>query len=370
MGEIHLPGLEISPGRNLIKQRRLPSSGEICVYPGQRVQHDTVVALLNPRGYLETVDVARILEIPSVLVPDALLRKVGDRVLAGEVIARYRSTLGLFNRECRAPMAGTLERLFPATGRVTIRSLPVALRAYVPGEVVRVIPGELVSIRLGAALVQGIFGVGGEGWGELCLVGERTAPIRSRDIGPQHSGKILVGGVWDDYEALTRVREVGAVAVITGGLHKRDLDRIAGRVIGTGVTGHEDTTLITVLTEGFGAIPMSQRTYRLVQELDGRQAAVSGATQVRAGVVRPEAVIPLDLAQDHAPPLPGPATVFVGTPVRIISPRHFGAIGTVVDLPLQRVTLETGSQVQVAAVRLDSGELVMVPRSNLELYAR
>ena len=48
--------------------------------------------------------------------------------------------------------------------------------------------------------------------------------------------------------------------------------------------------------EGFGDIAMAQRTFELMRSHDGRMASVNGATQIRAGVMRPEIVIPLDAA--------------------------------------------------------------------------
>jgi hypothetical protein len=371
MSGIYLPGLTISDGRLLTKERRLPAAGEVLVGLGQEVEHDTVVAHINPRGYLEMVDIARALEIPSFLAGDALLCAPGDRVTAGTVIARYRSTFGLFNRECRAPISGTVERFFPATGRLTIRSLPVPLRAYVPGRVTRVRPGESVAISLTACQVQGIFGVGGEGWGRLRVVASPGAVVRPEDLGEDLAGQVLCGGAIFSREALLKARAAGAVAVVTGGAHKRDLERLTGRVIGAGVTGHEDCGLTVILTEGFGPVAMGERAFALLAAMEGRPAAVSGVTQVRAGVVRPEVVIPVDAAAGGpGPGRPQAPPVTVGMVVRIISPRRFGQTGVVCALPPDPERLETGSLVKVAVVRVESGETVTIPRCNLELVER
>ena len=58
------------------------------------------------------------------------------------------------------------------------------------------------------------------------------------------------------------------------------------------ITGSERIGLTVVITEGFGEIAMSERTFRILQQREGRQASVN-ATQIRAGVMRPEIVIPV-----------------------------------------------------------------------------
>ncbi len=53
------------------------------------------------------------------------------------------------------------------------------------------------------------------------------------------------------------------------------------------------------MTEGFGRMTMAKRTFELLRGSGGRKASVNGATQIRAGVMRPEIVIPA-----RGPPAP------------------------------------------------------------------
>jgi len=128
-------------------------------------------------------------------------------------------------------------------------------------------------------------------------------------------------------------------------------------------------TITLVVTEGFGEIAMAERTFQLFSAREGDEAAVNGATQIRAGVMRPEIVIPLgdkDLQQQTE----GPHTaglLELGTFVRIIRDPHFGQIGTVADLPAELQALESGSKARVLVVSFNSGERVTVPRANVEL---
>jgi hypothetical protein len=114
---------------------------------------------------------------------------------------------------------------------------------------------------------------------------------------------------------------------------------------------------------------MAQRTWQLLASRVGQPAAVNGATQIRAGVMRPEIVIPLaELATaEDAGPSRSAGYLSVATPVRIIRDPYFGLIGKVAELPAELQVLASGSKARVLQVELDSGKLVTVPRANVEL---
>ena len=59
------------------------------------------------------------------------------------------------------------------------------------------------------------------------------------------------------------------------------------------ITGQEEIGLTIVLTEGFGQLAMAAETFDLLKQHEGEPAALNGATQIRAGVLRPEIAIPL-----------------------------------------------------------------------------
>ena len=91
---------------------------------------------------------------------------------------------------------------------------------------------------------------------------------------------------------------------------------------------------------------MAERTFDLLASRKGMKTSISGATQIRAGVIRPEVVIPLDdstaagrgKARDEDAPSSG---LVVGSPVRTIREPYFGRIGSVIELPPELQKLET-----------------------------
>jgi hypothetical protein len=122
-----------------------------------------------------------------------------------------------------------------------------------------------------------------------------------------------------------------------------------------------------ILTEGFGEIPMAQRTWDLLSSLEGELASIDGATQIRAGVIRPEVIVTrADAASGGSEEEPD-QTLEPGSRVRLIRAPHFGSLGTVVALPVELADIETESSVRIAVVKLDTAGEARVPRANLEI---
>ena len=112
------------------------------------------------------------------------------------------------------------------------------------------------------------------------------------DIKIEHKGKIIVGGSLVTAEALNRAVEVGVKGVIVGGYDAEDLKEFLGYDLGVAITGTEEKGITLVVTEGFGKIQMAKKTYDLLKQSVGMKTSINGATQIRAGVIRPEVVIP------------------------------------------------------------------------------
>jgi hypothetical protein len=257
------------------------------------------------------------------------------------------------------------------TGQVLIRGEPIQVQidAYIDGTVIDVQGREAVVIETRGALAQGILGVGGEAHGKLkALCDAPETACRADLIGEDCKDCILIGGGRVTLDALKRAREAGAAAVVTGAIDDRDLDTFMGRPLGVAITGQEDLGLSVVLTEGFGDTPMRHRTFELLAERDGRRASVNGATQIRAGVIRPEVVVPEPGSTWEARDETETRGLAVGSPVRLIRPPTFGELAEIVELPEELTEIETEAEVRVARVRLErSGEVITVPRANMEI---
>jgi len=370
MSIAYAPGLKVL-GRTRHRVRRLmPIAGEVLVTVGQRVHALDAVARASLPGDVTPLNVANLLSCQPADVPGCMVTKVGTRVAADEIIARTKGIFGLLKSECRSSVSGTIEAISGITGQVMIRGepQPVIVDAYLGGTVVEVLPTEGAVIEAEVALVQGIFGVGGEAHGPLRLAAARPDETIHEDlIKPGMSGAVVVGGARVTSQALRKAREVGVAALVSGGIDDADLRDFLGYDLGVAITGSETTGLTLIITEGFGDISMADRTLRLLRSLEGHHAAVNGTTQIRAGVIRPEVLVPLPPSSMPSPTASSGGALSIGAPVRVIRDPHFGLIGCVASLPEQPHVLESGSRARVLEVRFDSGESVMVPRANVEL---
>ena len=376
MGTAYTPGLTVNADHVTTKRRQLPLAGEVLVEEGQLVRHDTPVARAELPGDIETIRLADRMQLDTEELEGKVRVSIGDSVSRGQLLAESPGLFGWFRSEVLSPIGGTVEFYSGATGHLGIRRPPthVEVRAYVSGRVVDVVAKEAVLVRTRGAFIQGIFGVGGERHGEIAI--GVAAPDETMDpdrLDEGVRGKVLVAGAHTDHAALTRAASLGAAAVVAGGIDDADLRAFLGYDIGIAVTGDEDTPLTVIVTEGFGRIPMARRTFELLTSLQGRFAAVNGATQIRAGAIRPEIIVPHAGVGDQ--PLGEEAgrvrldsqQLVIGTPVRAVRHPYFGAIGSVSALPPEPVRIPSGASVRVLAMRLADGTEVTLPRSNVEI---
>ncbi len=366
----YTPGLKIKRVTVVRKERKLPIPGDVLVNEGDQVSFDTIVARTFVPGDPYLIKVARELGLPPEDIKFYLLKKKGDRVKEGEVIARYRTLFGLINKEVVSPTNGVVEDVSMTTGRIIIRGdpKPVELTAYVAGKVAKVLPGEGVIVETRGAFVQGIFGVGGETNGEIrVLVHSPSDVLDVNMLDDDCRGKIVIGGSLITKEALERAISLGVGGIVVGGIKDTDLMDVVGYEIGVAITGHEEIGLTLIITEGFGKMAMSRKAFDIFKEFEGYRAAMNGATQIRAGVIRPEVVIPHEKKISESELLELDKGIKPGTIVRIIREPFFGEIGKVVSLPVELQLIETESKVRVAEIELEDGRRVVVPRANLEI---
>jgi hypothetical protein len=102
--------------------------------------------------------------------------------------------------------------------------------------------------------------------------------------------------------------------------------------------------------------------------VEGKVASIDGATQIRAGVIRPEILVPGDAAAPGAVAEGVVQQVLApGSRVRVIREPLFGQLAKVAALPAELREIETEARVRVAEVELDDGQRVVIPRANLEI---
>ena len=112
---------------------------------------------------------------------------------------------------------------------------------------------------------------------------------------------------------------------------------------------------------------MAQKTFDLLKSLEGRMASVNGATQIRAGVIRPEVIVPQDGSGDDARQSKAEGGLELGMAVRVIRQPNFGQIGKVTQLPVELQQIESEAKARVLEVELENGTRALLPRANVEI---
>jgi len=374
MAHAYTPGLQIKDRIKCRVQRLLPISGDVIVSKGDHVEAQTVVARSEQPGDIFPVNLANMLALPPGEVPSAMHVSLGTAVEQGDELAESKGIFGFFKQKFNSPANGTIESVSNVTGQVIIRGapIPVEVTAFVKGTVVEIVPGEGAIVETTAAFMQGIFGIGGEAFGEVHLaVDSPDADLTPASLNESMRGKVVVGGSRIHGDTVARARELGISAIISGGIDDQDLKEILGYDLGVAITGTENLGITLIITEGFGEIAMANTTFALLKSLNGKLASVNGATQIRAGVMRPEIVVPIeeDKSISETAAKVGGGVLAVGSPVRLIRDPYFGRLGNVTALPSEPQVLESGSKARVLEVNCANGESVTVPRANVEIIA-
>ena len=370
MAHSYTPGLKVLKKTIFKKERILPLKGDVLVKSGDTLNPDTVVASTNLPGNVQMLKVSNILNIDPKDVVEALQVKEGQEVNKGDIIAETAGIFGMFKSSVESPVNGTIESISKTSGRVVVREapIPVEVDAYVSGVVDEVIENEGIVLKSNAAFIQGIFGIAGEKRGDLMLVSSNPSEELTADlIKPEMKGKILIGGSFLSLDAYKKALSVQVAGIVVGGFNYYDLKAILGYNLGVAITGTEKLNTALIVTEGYGSIPMSEATYSLLKENNGKAASINGATQIRAGVIRPEIVIPIETGNtDEDSQSKMPEGIKEGSTVRVIRSPNFGKIGKVISLPTELNKMESETMVRVAEIGID-GKNILIPRANLEM---
>lgn len=319
-----------------------------------------------------TVDVASELGCKPQELPGNMLRHVGQEVKKGQMLAKKGEIQAFFTKTSLSPISGIVSEINDRTGKVTI-SRPfkeVVVSAYISGTVSEVLPGSGCVVETPGTKLNGIFGIGKETHGELrVLTGGPDEVLTPEMIGPDCAGKVIVGGSFASNEALTKALELGVKAVVTGTVNYFNLTKSLGAKLGVGITGQEDINMTVVLMEGFGRLAMRREVWEVFRALEGLPASVNGATQIRAGAIRPEVIVPLP---GYDGPIGEDAVIDedlrVGMRVRAVCEPHFGMVGTIGEIVREPRAVESEARVPVIVVRVADGRSVAVPRANVEVF--
>ena len=369
MSKSYTPGLKILENTKVSKERILPLKGEVHVKENNQVDSKDIVASTEIPGNVQMVNVANQLNIDSKDVPGCMIARLDESVKKGQVIGRSKGLFGLFKSEVKSPIDGKLINISEVTGQAIISEKPLSIQidAYIPGTITKVIEKEGVIINSIGTFVQGILGISGESQGVMKVIAQSPSDqIKTTDLNEDLKDQIIVCGSYIDIDIYEKAKKIGIKGIVCGGFDYKNISKILGKPLGVAITGTEQTMNL-ILTEGFGQINMAQKTYDILKSNDGKYVSINGATQIRAGVLRPEIFIKSSEQIDSKVFNEKDLVISEGSLVRVIREPYFGKLGKVVSLPSQLMKMRSETQVRVAEVQFDNGGKEIIPRANLEV---
>lgn len=165
-------------------------------------------------------------------------------------------------------------------------------------------------------------------------------------------------------DALLKAHEAGVQAVVGASALAADMVHLMGEDLGRGVTGSESMGLAVVLTEGFGRLEMDDELWALLSRHRGSTACVRAETQMRAGVIRPEVILP---GADSTLSIErGSGELRVGATVRIVREPGFMQRGIVEGL-MGASDVGNGIRAPALRVALEDGSVLTVLQANVEV---
>ena len=365
MSKSYTPGLKVLKSTKIVKDRILPLKGKVCVSDRQEVKSDTIVASTELPGNVHMVNVANELNLEPDQISDSMLVDLQSAVKKDQIIARSKGVFGMFKSEVKTPVNGKVESISNITGQVVISEEPITIKvdAYIPGNIEKIYKNEGVCVNSYGAFIQGIIGIGGEKQGKLKVLESNKKEI----LNNQMKDKIIVCNSYVDYDFYNKAKDLGVKGIICGGFDYNNISKILGYKLGVAITGTEKTTTL-IITEGFGEIDMSKRTFDLLKDNNNKDVSISGATQIRAGVMRPEIFICTNESFIKNKELDDENLIIsIDSIIRVIREPFFGKIGKVISLPSNLKLMKSETKVRVAEIEFSDGLKEIIPRANLEV---
>lgn len=163
----------------------------------------------NPKRV--SLHLALLLKTKPSKVKKSLLKKIGEEINEGEIIAQKSHFLG--KRRVKSPQAGILENLDEESGLLTIKAggADFSLLSPVEGKVAEIKENDKIVIEFKGVEIKAEKGSGSQKEGEMVVLDNSSASFFN--LGSDLAGKIVAGKVWS-LEALSKVRALGVGAVL------------------------------------------------------------------------------------------------------------------------------------------------------------
>ena len=361
-----------------IRRRLINAKGQIKVSVGQEVCPQDVVAEGHTCSGFRTIHLAAELKVSRKKADGYLMRQIGQNIYQGELLAMKKDFLGLSKQLILSPVDGVIETYDHQNGNLKIQLTPKTIRlvsgVYGIVDAIDEVTGT-VLIRTMANMVYGVLGSGKEREGLLKILGPSDMLTSSKQIPSQAQGRIVVAGGLVFMAALEKALDVRLNGIISGGINASDYRSMAGGQWNIWHKHWSDVGLSLMVTEGFGAAPIGEDIFSLLQNynesfvmLDGnRSRLILPINEQNSMIYIRKTGLPTKLQADPSPEV-GLWPIREGVRVRIVSTPFLGLQGKVEAIDQTLTKLPSGLETYLVTVGSGSRK-IRVPYSNLEVMA-
>lgn len=360
--------------------RVLVGKGVLNVSVGQQVTPPEIIGMATISAGFRTLDLSTLLSVSPQEVEKLLVKKIGQRIYKGELLAFKKGWLIGGKKVLTSPTDGVLDFLNNKTGELKIAFLPkkVNLPAGVYG-IVEVVDKERgqVIIRTQVTRIYGMFGSGRSRDGILHILGKKDGLISKSAIQTEYDDCVLVGGSLFFKDAISACISAGVNGIITGGIDAKDYKGMAGGRLVFPKKLDNDIGTSIVVCEGFGSVPIGTDIFEILSGyegkfvfIDGNKASISLSSPLSSSLVKikntklPELQnndLILDVGQ-----IKGDLELKSGLKVRVVGNSYLGEQGKLVAVNDSLTLLPSGARDYLATVET-ARRKIQVPVANLEI---
>lgn len=331
--------------------RKFPGKGKAAVKVGDLVAASDIVAHCEVSAGQRLIKVAHNLGVSSRNVEKYLIRRVGDRIYQGEVLARTDGVLGLGRKEVKSPADGVIHSI-DANGDVIIKFLPAAVRLTAgAGGRIKEVSEDSITISTVGIEVSAPIASGKERDGSIKVVIGPNDFLLPQHIDASAAGKILIGGALLERATIEKALTVGVHGIVIGGINYRDY-------LSLGI--NSDVGITVLVTGGYGTFSMGEDIYDKLKSLEGRFAFISGE---RGSLLIPELNAKVEKAKEKT--YLNWKKLEVGDNVLVLHEKKEKILGKVTEIKEDQV-LSSGFKAEVASVEIE-GKNILVAAANLKI---
>lgn len=303
---------------------------------------DSELGVIIIREILERPDVPVIIDIKETFknstenFKNYILKKEGERVEYGQTVAgkKLYPFVPFFIKTVVSPCAGKITKIDYDNGKICIqKDVPTTeMKALYWGNICKIIPQYGAEIEFGGYILESAFGTGDIAWGILANnnADMKTNIIFSNYLSPKDISRII---------------------------EHKPAGIIAGSIDYEGIKLLEKHRITSIIIEGFGRLEVNEDYKNLLAKSVGRNIILKASTQVRAGVIRPEIIIPSDKEFY--------AYKKSKEKFKVIWGQHYGKRGIIKKQPYYGKT-SSGIDTWLCDVFCDDGKEISLPFNNLQ----